>query len=61
LKIGLIPLGMKCRRLTTNGLRWNLKGDDLAFGGLISSSNEVVNSPVRVETSDPILWTCDFR
>uniref|UniRef100_A0A7S2FHH2 Thiamine pyrophosphokinase n=1 Tax=Haptolina brevifila TaxID=156173 RepID=A0A7S2FHH2_9EUKA len=55
---GLIPLGSRCEGVRTTGLRWNLDGVcALEFGGLISSSNEIVEAQVTVQTSTPLLWT----
>lgn len=59
---GLIPLGGRCERVLTSGLRWDLDGTrPLEFGGLVSSSNEVVGERVTIETSGPLLWTAGLR
>jgi len=59
---GLIPLGGRCERVVTTGLKWNLDGTrPLEFGSLISSSNEIVDARVTVETSSPLLWTTGLR
>ena len=43
-------------------LRWNLDGGrPLEFGSLISSSNELTENRVTVETSAPLLWTTGLR
>jgi len=60
-KVGLIPLGERCEEATTTGLKWNLKRQALQFGGLVSSSNEMVENRATIEVSHPLLWTCDFR
>lgn len=54
---GLIPLGTKCNSITTQGLRWDLNGQSMSMGSLVSSSNQVLSDSVRIQTSDPILWT----
>lgn len=59
---GLIPLGGRCEGVRTTGLRWDLDGSrPLEFGGLVSSSNEVVADRVTVETEAPLLWTAGLR
>ncbi|GMH76820.1 hypothetical protein TrRE_jg11716 [Triparma retinervis] len=45
-------------KVTTDGLRWNLNGDELCFGKLVSSSNEY--SPgidVTVRCNNFLAWT----
>jgi thiamine pyrophosphokinase len=58
---GLIPIMGRCERVVTTGLQWNLDGDvPLEFGGLVSSSNRVVNRVVTVESSSPLLFTAEI-
>jgi len=54
---GLVPLGHPAREVTTSGLKWNLDGGALEFGGLVSSSNEVVADEVEVQTTSALVWT----
>ncbi|KAL1515818.1 hypothetical protein AB1Y20_002434 [Prymnesium parvum] len=60
---GLLPIGGPVESISTSGLRWDLQSDRLAFGSLVSSSNEILfNQPgnaaeVMVETSDDVVWT----
>ena len=56
---GLVPLGGACSRVLTTGLKWNLDGSSLAFGGAVSSSNELdpCAGSVTVSNSHPLLWT----
>jgi hypothetical protein len=43
-------------------LKWNLDGErPLEFGSLISSSNEMVEEQIAVETDAPLLWTTGLR
>uniref|UniRef100_A0A0G4I4G2 Thiamin pyrophosphokinase thiamin-binding domain-containing protein n=1 Tax=Chromera velia CCMP2878 TaxID=1169474 RepID=A0A0G4I4G2_9ALVE len=37
---GLLPLGLECRSVRTEGLKWNLEGEPLSMGSRISSSNK---------------------
>ena len=58
---GLIPIVGRCERVVTTGLRWNLDGSvPLEFGGLVSSSNRVVDDLVTVDTSSPMLFTAEI-
>ncbi|ETW08450.1 thiamine pyrophosphokinase [Aphanomyces invadans] len=59
-KCGLIPIGGSCERLTTHGLKWNLTNHSTVFGGLVSTSNHVLDHEVHVETSDPLIWTTEL-
>lgn len=58
---GLIPIGGRCERVYTTGLKWNLDGDmPLEFGGLVSSSNRVVEKVVTVKASSPLLFSFEI-
>lgn len=54
---GIIPVGSKCKSITTKGLHWNLNQNSMEFGGIISSSNHIEGDRVEIETSDPVIWT----
>lgn len=60
---GLIPIAGVCDSVTTRGLRWDMTGARMGFGGLISTSNAMVSESgtVYVDTSHPILWTTVIR
>lgn len=60
---GLVPIAGLVARVTTRGLRWDLTDQELKFGhlGLVSSSNEIMEPVVVIETSGTILWTCDIK
>lgn len=56
---GLIPLCGKTK-LKTEGLRWNLNESmNCSFedGGIVSTSNEITNDSVEIQTDKDILWT----
>ena len=56
---GLLPVGEPCSHCTTTGLRWNLSNQAMRFGGLVSTSNQLLPGrlPVHVTISSPLLWT----
>jgi len=56
---GLLPIGAPST-LSTSGLKWNLEEQELKFGALVSSSNQIDASVVRVLTSEQIIWTMDI-
>lgn len=60
---GLIPIGHPVQTVSTEGLRWNLDEQSLSYGngGLVSSSNEVLEQTFVVETSHPLIWTLELH
>lgn len=57
---GLIPLGGRVESITTSGLKWDLDGTmPLEFGGLVSTSNRMMQSIVTVESSHPVVFTAE--
>ena len=58
---GLIPLGGRCDYVRTTGLRWNLDGTaPTEFGGLVSTSNRIVEDVVTVQCSHPLVFTAEM-
>jgi len=58
---GLLPIGESCKYIKTSGLCWNLDGESLEFGRMVSTSNEMTDLKAEVEASNRVLWTFDFR
>lgn len=69
---GLLPVGSKCDWIYTTGLQWNLQGESMEFGGLVSTSNLILPptpadnqsepaATVTVRSSHPLLWTTELR
>lgn len=55
---GIIPLGgWICEHITTTGLKWNLDDSAMQFGGLVSSSNCMLEDSVTIQTPYPVVWT----
>ena len=57
---GIIPVGTPAI-ITTKGFEWNLTQAETKFGGMVSTSNHVVKDEVSVETTEPIVFTIEFR
>ncbi|KAI1711070.1 ATPase family associated with various cellular activities (AAA) domain-containing protein [Ditylenchus destructor] len=58
---GLIPFCQNETRVTTRGFRWDLESQNMEFGGLISTSNEIVNERLQVQTSAPLIFTFQLK
>lgn len=56
LECGIFPI-VAASTVSTDGLLYNLSEDELRFGGLVSSSNTIVQPKVTIETDSPLLWT----
>jgi len=53
----LIPIG-GASKVTTDGLKWELNDTLLAFGVLVSTSNEPVKDVIQIDvTEHPVLWS----
>ncbi|KAA8906653.1 thiamine pyrophosphokinase [Sphaerosporella brunnea] len=57
---GIIPVGGPST-ITTQGLEWNLTNAETKFGGLVSTSNHTVADDVSIETTEPVVFTIEFR
>jgi thiamine pyrophosphokinase len=58
---GILPVGSPCERVTTKGLKWNMNNQRLAFGEIVSSSNEIVDKVIEIQCSSPVIWTTELR
>ncbi|KAI6218630.1 Thiamine pyrophosphokinase [Aphelenchoides fujianensis] len=60
-KCGLLPLCQRETHVSTRGFRWNLANQTLEYGGLISSCNELEDEHLRVETTTPLVFSCELK
>ncbi|KAL5859100.1 hypothetical protein ACOSQ3_000397 [Xanthoceras sorbifolium] len=58
---GLIPIGMPSGSTSTTGLRWDLNGTEMRFGGLVSTSNIVDADKITVRSDSDLLWTMSIK
>ncbi|CXI34687.1 thiamine pyrophosphokinase, putative [Plasmodium berghei] len=56
----LLPIGNKCK-IKTEGLKYNLNYEYLSFDKLISSSNEIIQTCIKISTNFPILYNCYLK
>ncbi|KAJ1891180.1 thiamine pyrophosphokinase [Kickxella alabastrina] len=57
---GLLPLEAEAV-LTTRGLKWDLQEQPSSFAGLLSTSNVITaKDEIYVETTQPVVWTCQL-
>ncbi|KAF8358962.1 hypothetical protein PRIPAC_93957 [Pristionchus pacificus] len=57
---GVVPFCQRETRVTTSGLKWNLDDSAMEFGGVVSTSNEVVNDQIEIRTSAPLIVTIEM-
>lgn len=59
----LIPIGSRCKRITTTGLKYNLDNQGMQFGALISTSNNLEDDAkeVTVTTDTAVLWAMGIK
>jgi thiamine pyrophosphokinase len=57
---GLIPIGHRCEFVHTTGLKWDLGGSALEFGGMVSTSNRAMEEVITVQTSHPLVFTAEI-
>ena len=58
---GLIPIGSRCDSARTSGLKWNLDGQSLEFGGLVSTSNRMIEDTITVHASHQLIFTAEIN
>ncbi|KAK0418062.1 hypothetical protein QR680_013354 [Steinernema hermaphroditum] len=58
---GFVPFCQRTATVTTTGFRWDLEEREMAFGRLISTSNEVLAESVRIRTTAPLVFTIELR
>ena len=57
---GLIPIGHRCEFVHTTGLKWDLDGSALEFGGMVSTSNRAMKEVITVQASHPLVFTAEM-
>jgi thiamine pyrophosphokinase len=57
---GLIPIGHRCEFVHTTGLKWDLDGCALEFGGMVSTSNRAMREVITVQASHPLVFTAEM-
>nr|CAD7431066.1 unnamed protein product [Timema monikensis] len=54
----LVPFGSRAKYVTTKGLKWDLDGQSMEFGKLLSTSNTYSDKPVvTVQTDTALTWS----
>ncbi|CAI2348519.1 unnamed protein product [Caenorhabditis sp. 36 PRJEB53466] len=57
---GVIPIAQTPTRVTSNGLKYEMTDLPLAFGHLISSSNELAAERIQLKANAPLLFTIEL-
>ncbi|CAI4231126.1 unnamed protein product [Auanema sp. JU1783] len=57
---GFIPISQEETIVTTSGYRWDLKNQSIAFGNLISTSNEPIQDEISIKTNAPLIITFEL-
>jgi thiamine pyrophosphokinase len=57
---GLIPIGRRCEFVHTTGLKWDLDGCALEFGGTVSTSNRAMKEVITVQASHPLVFSAEM-
>uniref|UniRef100_A0A1I7U630 Thiamine diphosphokinase n=1 Tax=Caenorhabditis tropicalis TaxID=1561998 RepID=A0A1I7U630_9PELO len=58
---GVIPISQKSTVVTSKGLKYEMESLPLAFGVLISSSNEVTTDLIELESTAPLIFTIELK
>uniref|UniRef100_A0A7E4UQJ0 Thiamine diphosphokinase n=1 Tax=Panagrellus redivivus TaxID=6233 RepID=A0A7E4UQJ0_PANRE len=60
---GVMPIVQRPTKVTMTGFRWNLENAEIAFGGLISSSNQLAvsedNPYLEIRPSEPVILSME--
>ncbi|XP_065337603.1 thiamin pyrophosphokinase 1 [Cloeon dipterum] len=59
----LVPVGSPAKHVTSTGLKWNLDGQEMRFGALVSTSNRIApasDNLVTVTTDSALLWSIEI-
>ncbi|EFO17055.1 thiamin pyrophosphokinase [Loa loa] len=59
-KCGIIPFTQRKTTVSSSGLKWNLDETELAFGKLISTSNEMISDTASVTCTAPVVFTMEL-
>ncbi|CEF67101.1 Thiamin pyrophosphokinase 1 [Strongyloides ratti] len=60
-KCGYIPIMQEKTVVTTEGYKWNLENEEIFFGGLISTSNEIEKDVLLIKSNQPIILYFEIK